>query len=191
MANGPGATVRLQELPHPAVSSFDAWLVLHTGESAQPVRLWTREDVRAFIRHPNVEALTTEFVQDHARLVMVPGAVKPVSALPKGGWWNLAATFMTEIDVRIIRAVIGMHMKWPGPAAIVQTILGRETTDIPFYTAVGVDRLVEDPPVSLAGLLQHGRRPLLLRLRGEQPDGGAREARREDAKGEEERRRPD
>jgi hypothetical protein len=31
------------------------------------------------------------------------------------------------------------------PIAIVQTILGREPTDIPFITAVGVDRLVEDP----------------------------------------------
>jgi len=31
------------------------------------------------------------------------------------------------------------------PIAIVQTIMGREPSDIPFITAVGVDRLVEDP----------------------------------------------
>ncbi|HCH61248.1 MAG: hypothetical protein CL927_10925 [Deltaproteobacteria bacterium] len=31
------------------------------------------------------------------------------------------------------------------PIALVQTILGRKPSDIPFFTAVGVDRLVEDP----------------------------------------------
>ena len=63
-------------------------MALQTGESINPVRLWSREDVRSsFLPHPNLEALTTEWVQDHARKVEVAHGDK-VQVHPKGGWWR-------------------------------------------------------------------------------------------------------
>ena len=64
------------------VVSFDGWLALTTSGS---VRIWEREQVRAFLASEDAEALTSEFIMAHTRtireggnqLVQVVPIVKP------------------------------------------------------------------------------------------------------------------
>ena len=65
----------LEEKVHPAVCKFDGWLALTTSAR---LRVWSREHVRTFVQDDDVEPLTTEYVQAHARVVSIPGCDKPV-----------------------------------------------------------------------------------------------------------------
>ena len=124
MVHGSDARGRAEEVPHSAVCCFDAWLLLHTGDSMHPVRCWTRDHVRSFLMRDDVEALVTEFVQDHARQVHVPGSVKPVQVLPKGGWWRCVCAHATELDFHVVRAIFGMEGRSPGtPHEVVASVL--------------------------------------------------------------------
>ena len=113
LAHGTGDRRHAVERPPASVCGFDAWLCLQTGDSESPARCWTREQVRAFVRRNDAEALVTEYVQEFARQVHLSGRTKPVQALPKGGWWNRVCAQATELDFHILRAIIGTHFETP------------------------------------------------------------------------------
>ena len=115
LAHGLGVRQRAEERPHSAVCCFDAWLCLQTGDSESLARCWTREQVRAFVRRDDLEPLVTEYVQDHARQVQIAGKVKPVQAVPKGGWWMRVCAHTTELAVTAsvcVYLVFGLSKKW-------------------------------------------------------------------------------
>ena len=97
-------------------------IVCATG--VHPVRLWTREDVRSsFVSHPNLEALTTEWVQDHARKIEVAKG-EEVQVQPKGGWWRRTVGEMREHHIHIVRTIMGMQYEHvPSGAEALQLVL--------------------------------------------------------------------
>ena len=101
----------IEARPTNGVIRLDGWLALQTAESANPVRLFGREDVRSsFAPHPNVEALCTEWVQDHARRIMVADGVE-VQVQPMGGWWRRVPSELTEQHIHIVRSIMGMQFE--------------------------------------------------------------------------------
>ena len=74
----PGDTVRVEpELPG-EVNCFDGWLLMRTAESAHRARIASRANCRELVDRDDVEALLTEWVQDHGRVISVPGSARPV-----------------------------------------------------------------------------------------------------------------
>ena len=60
-----------------------------------------------FVQRSDVEAISSEYVQDHAREVDVNGSL--VQAVPKAGWWRRTRCYMVEHHFHVMRALFGMH----------------------------------------------------------------------------------
>ena len=70
--NGRGGSLvkEIQPKVEEGVVRFDGWLALTTSGS---VRIWEREQVRAFLASEDTEALTSEYIMAHTRTIRVGG----------------------------------------------------------------------------------------------------------------------
>ena len=61
------------------------------------------------------------------------GKVKPVQAMPKGGWWMRVCAQTTELDFHILRAIVGMHVETPVEPNLMRAAVMDGTMDPELY----------------------------------------------------------
>ena len=126
------ADMRTETKPCADVCCFDAWLCLQTDAE---VRFFTREHVRQFMQDATVtsaEDMVADYISDLGKVTYVPGSASPVMVHPKGGWWMAALSHITEHDLRMARAFLGLAMDTGATASSVQQAVlnGPFNTDI-------------------------------------------------------------
>jgi hypothetical protein len=92
-----------------AIMSVDGWLAL---TSSGMYRLFAADDVRKFMGSGDFEVVMAEFVETWGRRVHVPH-LGVVQVMPKGGWWWNSLRRITEHDMHLVRAIIGMYLEAP------------------------------------------------------------------------------
>lgn len=99
----PGS-MRLEPKLASGVATFDGWLAM---KSDGRLRFSTADEVRRFIHDGDAEIIVSEYIQTWGTLVALPDG-RLVQSNPKGGWWWMTLTYVTEHDIRIVRAVLGL-----------------------------------------------------------------------------------
>ena len=92
-----------------SIMTADGWLALM---SSGMYRLFSADDVRKFMGSGDFEAIMAEYVESWGRRVVVPH-LGVVQVMPKGGWWWHALSRVTEHDIYLVRAIIGMGLEAP------------------------------------------------------------------------------
>ena len=111
----------IEAKPADAVCAFDGWLALQTNAS---MRFYTRQHVLAFMEdHRSVaEAVTADFVAEHGKEIAVSWSPTPVLVLPKSGWWRYSLSYISEHDLRIVRALLGASVAAAPGANVASTL---------------------------------------------------------------------
>ena len=94
-----------------SIMTADGWLALTSGRE---YRLFSGDDVRKIMNSGALEAIMAEYVESWGRWVSVPhlGVVQD-QVMPKGGWWWDSLSHITEHDLHLVRAIIGMGLEAP------------------------------------------------------------------------------
>ena len=97
-----------------SIMMADGWLALTSGRE---YRLFSGDDVRKIMNSGTLEAIMAEYVESWGRRVSVPHLGVPhlgvVQVMPKGGWWWDSLSRITEHDLHLVRAIIGMGLEAP------------------------------------------------------------------------------
>ena len=92
-----------------SIMMADGWLALTSGRE---YRLFSGDDVRKIMNSGALEAIMAEYVESWGRRVSVPH-LGVVQVMPKGGWWWDSLSHITEHDLHLVRAIIGMGLEAP------------------------------------------------------------------------------